>query len=54
MTTESLFKILTDTYVELNKLYAEPGAKCHMLADSIMRIERMLKKIADNHEGLYK
>lgn len=44
-TTEfSYAPALIQAYVELNKLSAAPGDKCHMLADSIKFIERMIRE----------
>ncbi len=33
---------LLETYLELNKLNAEPGMKCHMLASCIQFIQRQI------------
>lgn len=38
-------KILTDCYVRLNQLHAQPGEKCHMLANSIKFIEKAMKPV---------
>jgi hypothetical protein len=39
-----VIEALLDTYLELNKLHAAPGEKCHMLAMSIHFIERLIKQ----------
>jgi len=38
-------EILTNAYVEMNKLHAQPGEKCHMLATSIKFLERQIKEL---------
>lgn len=45
MNDEAVLKILIEAYVSLNKLHAEPGPKCHMLAQSIHVIERLIKEV---------
>lgn len=35
-------KVLIDAYIELNRLNAEPGSKCHMLASCIQFIQRKI------------
>lgn len=42
---EEVIKKLLDTYVELNKLHAAPGEKCHMLAMSIQFVERLTRQL---------
>lgn len=40
-----LVQILVKAYVDLNRLHAQPGDKCHMLASSIKAIERLLREV---------
>lgn len=42
---KEILEVLTKCYVELNKLNAQPGDRCHMLAYSIKFTERMIKQI---------
>ena len=38
-------KVLIQAYVELNKLHATPGERCHMLAMSIKFIQAEIKQL---------
>lgn len=40
-----ILKILLDAYVRLNKLHAEPGGKCHMLASSLDFVKRQIATV---------
>lgn len=46
-----MLEILTRAYVELNKLHAEPGNQCHMLASSMHKIEALLKQLVKHKLG---
>lgn len=41
-------QMLLAAYVELNRLHAEPGQACHMLADSIVFIQRQIRYVLAN------
>jgi hypothetical protein len=41
----SLLVKLLEAYVELNKLNAQPGDRCHMLAMSIQFLERKITAV---------
>ena len=42
---KELLEILLKAYVELNRLHAQPGDKCHMLATSIHHVEKWINRI---------
>lgn len=42
---------LLKAYVELNKLHAEPGQRCHMLAMSIQFLQRQIRDLLKTPRG---